>query len=235
MKKLITNSVIITMALGIFGVNAGELTGVGVDLNSAYVFRGETNNDDVNVNPYLDADIGGGLSVAVWANVNTDTRNTDEVDLSASYALPAGLSLGYTEYVYPTQTVTDEDDAGSAKGSDRELSLSMAVPGGLPLDPAIAVFLGVDGGIDGDLYVELTGGHSLALSDSMAIDIGATLGYVADSDDGETGLSHLTLSAGTGFDTGLGAIEVGVSYVVETDDSVLAVDEDLFFTIGLAL
>ena len=226
MKKLITNSVIITMALGIFGVNAGELTGVGVDLNSAYVFRGDTVNDEVNVNPYLDADIGGGLSVGVWANVNTDGNNTDEVDLSASYALPAGLSLGFTEYVYAGDGAAD---------SDRELSLSMAVPGGLPLDPAIAVFLGVDGGIDGDLYVELTGGHSLALSDSMAIDIGATLGYVADSDGGETGLSHLTLSAGTGFDTGLGAIAVGVSYVVETDDSVLAVDEDLFVTIGLAL
>jgi hypothetical protein len=232
MKKLITNSVIITMALGIFGVNAGELTGVGVDLNSAYVFRGATVNDELNLNPYLDADIGGGLSVGVWANVNTDASNTDEVDLSASYALPAGLSLGYTEYVYPNQA-NDADD-GAAE-SDRELSLSMAVPGGLPLDPAIAVFLGVDGALDGDLYVELTGGHSLALSDSMAIDIGATLGYVADTDGGETGLSHLTLSAGTGFDTGLGAIDVGVSYVVETDDSVLAVDEDLFVTIGLAL
>jgi hypothetical protein len=214
------------MALGIFGVNAGELTGVGVDLNSAYVFRGETNNDDVNVNPYLDADIGGGLSVGVWANVNTDTRNTDEVDLSASYALPAGLSLGYTEYVFPN----------AEKDSDRELSLSMAVPGGLPLDPAIAVFLGVDGALDGDLYVELTGGHSLALSDSMAIDIGATLGYVADRDGGgETGLSHLTLSAGTGFDTGLGAIALGVSYVYETDEDVTDVDEKLFATIGLAL
>jgi hypothetical protein len=227
MKKLITNSVIITMALGIFGVNAGELTGVGVDLNSAYVFRGATVNDDVNLNPYLNADIGGGLSVGVWANVNTDAGNTDEVDISASYALPAGLSLGFTEYVYAGD--------GAAEESDRELSLSMAVPGGLPLDPAIAVFLGVDGALDGNLYVELTGEHSLALSDSMAIDIGATLGYVADSDDGETGLSHLTLSAGTGFDTGLGAVAVGVSYVVETDEDVTRVDEDLFFTIGLAL
>jgi hypothetical protein len=223
MKKLITTGVVITMALGIFGVNAGELTGVGVDLNSAYVFRGATVNDDMNVNPYLDADIGGGLSVGVWANVNTDGNNTDEVDISASYALPAGLTLGFTEYVYTG------DDA------DRELSLSMAVPGGLPLDPSIAVYLGIDGALDGGLYVELTGGHSLALSDSMAIDIGAALGYVADSDDGETGLSHLTLSAGTGFDTGLGAIDVGVSYVVETDEDVTPVDEDLFFTIGLAL
>lgn len=226
MKKLITTGAVITMALGIFGVNAGELTGVGLDLNSAYVFRGATVNDDVNLNPYLDADIGGGLSVGVWANVNTDAGNTDEVDISASYALPAGLSLGFTEYVYAGDGAAD---------SDRELSLSMAVPGGLPLDPAIAVYLGIDGALDGGLYVELTGGHSLALSDSMAIDIGAALGYVADSDGGETGLSHLTLSAGTGFDTGLGAIAVGVSYVVETDEDVTPVDEDLFFTIGLAL
>ena len=226
MKKLITTGAVITMALGIFGVNAGELTGVGLDLNSAYVFRGVTQNDDVNLNPYLDADIGGGLSVGVWANVNTDGNNTDEVDISASYALPAGLTLGFTEYVFAGDGAAD---------SDRELSLSMAVPGGLPLDPAIAVYLGIDGALDGGLYVELTGGHSLALSDSMAIDIGATLGYVADSDDGETGLSHLTLSAGTGFDTGLGAIDVGVSYVVETDEDVTPVDEDLFFTIGLAL
>jgi hypothetical protein len=236
MKKLITTGAVITMVLGTFSANAGDLTAsAGLDLNTAYIFRGATVNDDVNLNPTMGVDLGSGLSVGTWANFNTDSSDFDEVDLTAGYALPmgenapVGVSLGYTEYLYPNKS--------GATAADREVGIVAACSGGTILQPSLGVYLGIDGGIDEQVYLELTSGYTVALSEDLSLDLGATLGYIADRDlaNGETGLSHLTLSAGTGVETGFGTANIGVSYIVETDDKVLPVDEDLFLTVGIAL
>ena len=66
----------------------------GVDVASAYVFRGETFSDDVSVQPTLEGTfgcpLGGALTLGTWANLNTDSTQFDEVDLYVSYALPLG-------------------------------------------------------------------------------------------------------------------------------------------------
>jgi hypothetical protein len=245
MKKLITTGAVITMVLGTFSANAGDLTAsAGLDLNTAYIFRGETVNDDVNLNPTMGVDLGSGLSVGTWANFNTDSSDFDEVDLTAGYALPmgenapVGVSLGYTEYLYPNKSGVNAEGANTgATAADREVGIVAAYSGGTILQPSLGVYLGIDGDIDEQVYLELTSGYTVALSEDLSLDLGATLGYIADGGlaNGETGLSHLTLSAGTGVETGFGTANIGVSYIVETDDKVLTVDEDLFLTVGIAL
>ncbi|NKB23956.1 MAG: hypothetical protein GKR87_06180 [Kiritimatiellae bacterium] len=94
---------------------------MGVDFLSAYVFRGATINKNAVAQPYLEIselpnDVG--LVLGVWGNFDIEDHNNgstiqedghfSEVDLYASYVLPlnmdsATMSIGYTEYLYPTQ------------------------------------------------------------------------------------------------------------------------------------
>lgn len=205
---------------------------VAVDVVSAYVFRGATINDQVNVQPGFDTSIfGGAVSVGTWANFNTDTTEFDEVDYFLGYTIPTGedspvsIEIGYTEYTYP----------GAEGDADRESYISFASTS-LPFDLSFGAYYGVGGAIQDSLYLELGLGYSMDLAENLGLGLGAALGYL-DPDEGDSGFSHLTLSAG--LDVGIPESEyvvtLGVAYVVETDDNVLAVDEDFYFTIGTTL
>ena len=93
---------------------------VGMDVASAYVFRGNTLNDGPVVQPALSVgnfklneEITLPLTLGVWANMDIGSYNHtldagefSEVDFTACYALPKvidklGWSVGYIEYMYP--------------------------------------------------------------------------------------------------------------------------------------
>jgi hypothetical protein len=184
--------------------------------------------------------------VGTWANFNTDTSEFDEIDYFFGIPIPLGedspisLEIGYTEYVYPGATATDVDALGNefivgGVEPDREpyLSLGTAVEG---VDLGLLVAYGIDGGIDKSLYLEFSAGTSVDVAENISLGLGAALGYV-DPDEGESGFSHLTLSAGTeiGIPETDHSISIGISYVVETDDEVLLIDEEVFGTIGFTL
>ena len=96
----------------------------GVDVASAYIFRGATVLDEVVVQPYLEGAFYG-VTVGTWANFNTDSSQFDEIDYYASYELPlgeaapVGVTIGYTEYTYPTAV----DELGAGLEADREASI----------------------------------------------------------------------------------------------------------------
>ncbi|MEX2606158.1 MAG: TorF family putative porin [Kiritimatiellia bacterium] len=205
---------------------------VAVDVTSAYVFRGEELSDEVSVQPGFDTEIlGGAVSVGTWANFNTDSSQFDEIDYFFGIPIPLGedspvsLEIGYTEYVYP----------GVEGDADREpyLSLGTEVEG---IELGLLAAYGIDGAIDKSLYLELSAGTSVDLAENISLGLGAALGYV-DPDEGESGFSHLTLSAGTeiGIPETDHSFSIGVSYVVETDEDVLAVDTEVYGTIGFTL
>lgn len=217
---------------------------VAVDVTSAYVFRGETFNDEVNVQPGFDTTaFGGAVSVGTWANFNTDSSEFDEIDYFFGIPIPLGedspisVEIGYTEYTYPNTVDTDEEtgEITGATASDREpyLSLGTEIEG---IELGLLVAYGIDGGIDKNLYLGLSAGTSIDVAENISLGMGAELGYL-DPDGGESGFSHLTLSVGT--DIGIPetdyAVSIGLSYVVEMDDEVLAVDEDFFATVGFTL
>lgn len=205
---------------------------VAVDVTSAYVFRGSTINDEVNIQPGFDTEIlDGAVSVGTWANFNTDSSQFDEIDYFFGIPIPLGedspvsLEIGYTEYTYP----------GAEGDADREpyLSLGTEVEG---IDLGLLVAYGIDGAIDKTLYLGLSAGTSVDVAENISLGLGAELGYL-DPDEGESGFSHLTLSVGT--DIGIPetdrSFSIGLNYVVEMDDDVLEVDEDVFATIGFTL
>ena len=217
----------IALTTAAIAVSATAFAQVDVDIVSAYVFRGGTINDEVNIQPGFGTEIfGGAVSVGTWGNFNTDTSEFDEIDYFFGIPIPMGedspvsAEIGYTEYVY---------NVGGEADSEPYLSLGFG-------DASLLVAYGISGAIDKVLYLELGYGASVAVAENVSVDLGAALGYV-DSDEGESGFSHLTLTAGT--DLGIPetdySVALGVAYIVETDDDVLVVDEDFYFTIGTTL
>lgn len=227
MKKFIG---IISAALAATALTASAE--LGVDVVSAYVFRGETFKDEVSVQPGFETEIfGGAATVGTWGSFDTDASQFEEIDYYLVVPIPLGeeASVGadvyYNEYTYP----------GAEGDADREIGLGLGTEAA-GVELGLGIFYGIDGGIDKTLYLGLTAGYSLDLAENLALGLGAELGYL-DPDEGESGFSHLTLSAG--LDITIPEIElplsVGISYVYETDEDVLVVDQDVIFSVGFAL
>jgi len=215
-------------------VRAADAT-VGVDVSSAYVFRGVTLNEGFVAQPYLDVS-GLPIDIGVWGNwviEEDDARGYDdtqfsEIDIYASYDLPieaVGVSIGYTEYTYPTGDVD----------ADREVSLSLS-PNDTPLSPSIGVFYGIDGAIEENFYAEATVGHDIALTEELSLSLGALIGYLY-PEEGEDGFNQYELSASLAYSF----LSAGVTYIGQVDDDVLVDatpdnpfghDEDLVFTVS---
>jgi uncharacterized protein (TIGR02001 family) len=200
----------------------------GLDVNSAYIFRGATVNDEVNVMPTAEVTFYG-VTFGTWGNFNTDSSQFDEIDYYLGYDLPfespVGISLGYCEYTYPTAV----DDMGVGLEADREVSVTLSLSD-VMLSPYLAANFGLEGPfLDEGIYLE--GGVSYPIElDAVALEATAALGYEAGDNYAENGLSHLTL----GLSAGVGMGTLSVSYVIETDDKVLTVDEDVVVNFGVA-
>jgi uncharacterized protein (TIGR02001 family) len=209
---------------------------LSLDMASAYVFRGVTFNDGLVAQPGLEVGGLGGLTVGVWGNLDIDDydgalveNEFSELDIYGSYAIPVecmDLSVGYTEYAYPS-------GGGDA---DREIGLSAGVSVA-DVDLGAGVFYGVDGGIKESLYIECSVGHAFELTDKLGLELGATVGYVS-PDVGPDGFSHYTTTLGVSY----GALSASVTYVGQIDDDVLVdvadgggYDTDVFGSIGVGL
>jgi len=210
--KVLSGLVAVAMmaASAVYGAEAS----LSLDVASAYVFRGVTYNGGLNLQPGMEVGGLGGLSVGAWGVLDLDDydgavveNQFQEVDLYGSYALPCtllDLSVGYTEYLYP-----------SAGGdADREVGVSAGKAVG-PVALAADVYYGVDGGIEKTLYAELSAGSEFELG-CLGAALGAAIAYV-DPDEGESGLSHFTTSAGLSY----GPIGASVMYIGQIDDDVL--------------
>jgi uncharacterized protein (TIGR02001 family) len=202
--------------------SAADVT-VGMDVVSAYVFRGNTLNDGPALQPTLS--VGNfklndsftlPLTLGVWGNMDIGTYNHtldkgqfSEVDFTASYALPKvieklGWSVGYCEYVYP---------GGAA--SDREVNLGFTVDS--LLSPSLTFNYGLDGALRDSTYIEGGLKHAFKL-DPVTLTLGGTLAYQIAPGFDSSGFGPLVLTASASYSI----LTASVSYVAEIDDDVLA-------------
>lgn len=209
-------------------VRAAEAT-VGVDVLSAYVWRGATLNENFVAQPYLDV-AGLPIDIGVWANFDIESDRSrgvtdsqfSEVNFVLGYTLPieaVEVGISYTEYVYP----------GSEGDADREVGLSLGLD--LPLSPTLSLNYGVDGAAEDTFYGEFGLSHELELADNLALNLEAAVGYW-DIDGGESGFSHYQLTASVTFDF----ITAGVSYIDTIESKVLgdAYDVDILGFVSLS-
>jgi uncharacterized protein (TIGR02001 family) len=198
-------------------------TTVGMDVASAYVFRGNTLNDGPVLQPAfsvgnfkLNDSFTLPLTLGVWANMDIGTYHHtldkgqfSEVDFTASYALPKvidklGWSAGYCDYVYP---------GGAA--SDREANLGFTYD--TFLSPSLAFNYGLDGAVRENTYIEGGLKHAFKL-DPVTLTLGGTLGYQIVSESEASGFGPLVLTASASYSI----LTASVSYVAEVGDGVLA-------------
>ena len=159
--------------------------GVGLDVAalSSYVWRGQTLNDKMVVQPSLTASKAG-FAINTWANYNVDGAydgDFSEVDLTASYSQavgPVALGAGLVQYTFPNQTLAVEDGEDVAYPGTVEVYASAGLPD-VPLAPTLTVYRDVDE-IDGT-YGMVAVGHSFELAEKVSLSLSASLG-AADAD-----------------------------------------------------
>lgn len=234
MHQVMMSAALAAVVGGISTANAEfEVTGsAAVDVVSDYVFRGETLSDEVNVQPGIEVDISG-VTAGTWGTFDTDTEQFQEIDYYLSYDLPlgedapVGASIGYTEYTY-------QNTGAAMVEADREVNIGLSLADCV-LSPTLGVNVGFDGALKDGIYLELGLSHDIEVGEDVEVGLSVAVGYQAGERDmggvdEETGISHATITAATAVGPGT----LSVSYVAETDDDVLVVDQDVVIGLGLS-
>lgn len=231
---LIFLSVVLMSATAAFGADVTA----GVDVNSAYVWRGITFNDGVVVQPSVDV-AAGGFGFNVWGNLDVDDYDDaldsgefSEIDLTLTYGMelgPVGVTAGYIEYLFPTTEV------GGAEGT-REVYLDMS------LAPTDGVSVGITSYYDfdevDDYYLNAYVGYGIAMDSGLGIDLGASAGYIGEDAavGGESGFNEYTLTVGLSYSfNDMVSASATIGYTDAIDDDVLPEqDVDVFGGAGIA-
>ena len=237
MKKSIITSIIIgfMVLIGSGSVYAADAT-VGVDINSAYVWRGMTFNDGLVFQPSLDV-AAGGFGLNVWGNLDAsdyddavESGEFSEVDITVSYGFdlePVGITVGYIEYLFPTTEV-----GGGEAAREFFVSFGMDIVEGL--SAGLDIYYEFE--LMDEYYASLGLGYSTALSDAVSLDFGAALGYAGDeySADGDGGLYDYSLSAGLGYAVSDSlSLAASINYVDAFDEDKLETDTNFYGGVGI--
>jgi hypothetical protein len=216
--------------------------GVDLDLFSSYVWRGLTLTNKAVAQPAAWVNFPAGaasITVGGWSSIDlgqyddidndisesggTSAFNFAEFDPYAEVSFPAGkatITGGATGYIYP-------NDAGLTSDANT-LEIYGKLGFDVPLSPELSVYYDVDK-IKG-AYIEAGLSHSLAASEKVSIDLGATAGFSAGqgqpddltSDESfnfaDDGFTHLDLSAGVPFSAGAISITPVLHVVITGDD-----------------
>lgn len=224
MKKVMCLAAVMVLSIGLaaFPAMASDVeVSTGVDLNSAYVWRGMTFNDGLVAQPSLDV-TKGGFGVNVWGNFDIDdydgaleSSEFSEIDLTLSYGFSLGgldAGIGYIEYLFP---------AGGEGTREVYLSLSKGITDSF--SAGLDIYYDIDE-VD-DYYAVLNLVYSLGISENTSLDVGASAAYAGDEycGDGDAGLYDYTLSLSLGHTINdHWSISCGITYVDALDDEKLA-------------
>lgn len=236
MKKSMI-SVVTLAILGVtvmVGTSLAADAALGVDVNSAYVWRGITFNDGMVIQPSLDVSKGG-FNVNVWGNIDIDDYNDtlnsgefSEVDLTLSYSHSIDsmdLSVGIIEYLFPN---------GGKGTAEIYASGTINLPAGFSF--GLTAYYDIDE-VD-DYYISAGPGYAYSINDKTTLEASVTAGYAGEdmSAGTDSGLNDITASISCGYAIS-DAIGIGANlyYTDSLDDDVLPEqDTDVFGGISLS-
>jgi len=121
----------------------------GADFYSSYIFRGTKYGTGPAIQPMLKFSKAF-FSAGAWGSF--DFHGYQEADLYLSFSLPAGFSLGMTDYYYPDYDYFDYSDTSGSHAFEINLGFSkwgLTLSGNYILNKA-----GNAGSIGGDKYLE---------------------------------------------------------------------------------
>lgn len=237
MNKLTRTLIIVCgLAAAVPAVYAQVGVSSSVFYGSPYVWRGEVLSSGFVIQPYVEASYGD-FSLAFFGNVDPNGGNDgatmafNEADLTAAYASSfsgVDVGVGYTFYTFPGYP---EDELEFSPTQEFFGSVGLA---DVPLTPSLFVAYDFDA-LTG-LYAELGVGHELN-SGGQPIGLGLALGF--DSEyalaDGESGLSHLAVTAGTDFEAGYLTVSPMVGFQLSLHDTYKAAYGETVFYGGIGI
>ena len=150
---------------------------LSVGISNAYVWRGlELNDDSIVIQPSMTLGYKG-FSANLWANLDTDvtssgTKKWNETDLTLAYDTAfdkVSLGVGYIYYA-----LDSADDS-------QELYVSVSYD--TMLAPTMTIYRDYDS--YAGWYVNLAISQSLAINDTLNLDLGASISYLS-ADDAST-------------------------------------------------
>ena len=171
---------------------------------SAYVWRGQTFNDGLVIQPSVDVAAENGIGFNVWGNYDVDDYNDtldenefSEVDLTASYGKSFGkvdLGAGIIAYIFPAS-------GNEANTSEIYLSAGYEIIDGLSAN--ITGYFDIDT-FQEFTYANLALAYGIDIAEGLSMEFSAAIGYAGDEfaeaaggEDG--GLYDYTLSVAFGY------------------------------------
>lgn len=241
--RIMAGSLFALVAMAGTQATAADVT-AGVDVNSAYVWRGITFNDSFVAQPSVDVAHDSGLGFNVWGNYDLDDYTAggttivesgefSEIDLTLSYAVPVegvDLSVGIIEYLFP--------EAG-ADANTREVYAAAGVDvGGV----SVGGFVAYDFDALDDIYANVSAAYGCDVSEELSVELSGLIGFAGDdfaiAYGGTDSGAHEWQVSLSGAYAVSDATELGafVTYSDNVDDDVLidaAADVDVFGGVSL--
>jgi hypothetical protein len=246
MKLIRMNALCAALSFAAAGLNAQTIN-TSLSVGNAYVWRGVTLSDQTVVQGELSLGLpmaGGTFTAGAWGSAEVDPDSTrfssltdfesgvGEVDLYAQFAHAAGpamLTLGVTALRFPE--ISDWNTF--------EVFGIAALPNA-PLAPSLTLRKDVDA--VGGLYAEANVSQSFPVAPGHALVLAGMLGAsTGQADDGDLawyadeGITHLMLSASTGFAAGGFTVTPLVGVVYGVDDFTKVDDEELRWAASLTV
>jgi len=184
---------------------------------SSYVFRGAQLADEYFA-PSVDLSYGA-FYTGIWAALPVENRvnNSTEVDLYAGYGFglseTISMDLGATLYMYSDHAAVDPNET---------LEFYAGLSFEAPFSPAFYVFYDVD---LKNLTLELSGGHSIEVSEEATVDVSAHLGYV----ELDVGGEYLYYGVGVAYGYSLAenaSLSVGLNWYLADEDLMFGGDDN---------
>lgn len=241
MRSTIVLSAVMALLTGLVSTPAMAADATAaLDINSAYVWRGQTFNDGLVLQPSIDVAAKNGLGINVWGNYDIgDYNNTldenefSEIDLTVSYGFSVGkldLAVGAIEYLFPA-TDPDGDGNGENATATTELYLSLGMPIVGGLSAGLNIYYDIDA-YDELSYATFSLTYAYDITEKMNLEAGGSIGYAGDDfakaaggDDG--GLYDYTLSLSLGYTiSDAWSASAKVTYVDALDDDHLKETKD---------
>lgn len=227
MKKILrTGSILISLAIILTSIGtafSADAT-LGLDINSAYVWRGLTFNDGFVAQPSLDV-TKGGFNVNVWGNYDIDDYdntlddgNFSEIDLTMAYSHSfdkLDLSVGIIEYLFPN---------GGESTTELYCSASINIIEGL--SAGINYYYDVD--LLQDFYVSTNIGYSIEINEKAGVGLSVSAGYAGNEQSAgpEEGFNDINVSLSAEYAiTDTIGVSANISHTDSLNDDVLP-DQD---------
>lgn len=171
-RNLVVLAATLAMVMGLSVTARAETeksAALSTSIMSNYVWRGLTLSDDAVIQPSMDFGYGP-FSANFWANFDTDTEETNEVDFTLNYSIPVpvenvGLDVGYIYYA-----LDGVDDT-------QEFYLSAAYD--FVVSPSLTAYWDIDEGTG--WYIVAGLGYSHDIAEKASFSVGGSVSYLVDN------------------------------------------------------